>query len=71
MEKHCKHEEKICPRCGKSFECKVGDIAHCECYGIKFTDEANAFINRNYDDCLCRECLIELNHKYEVNKNSE
>ena len=61
MSSNCKHEEKTCPRCGKNFECKVGDIVHCQCHGINFTKDATAFIGKNYDDCLCRECLLALN----------
>jgi len=55
-----KHEEKYCPRCHGAFECKAGDVAHCQCYGIKFTDEEKKFIEGRYDDCLCRKCLVEL-----------
>ena len=58
----CKYEEKICPRCENQFECKVGDIAHCQCYGISFTSEEKAFIEERYDACLCRNCLLELKH---------
>ncbi|MEO8768462.1 MAG: cysteine-rich CWC family protein [Ferruginibacter sp.] len=63
MEKQCKHEEKICPRCGNTFECKIGDIMNCQCHGISFTNEAIAFVSRNYDDCLCRVCLKDLNFR--------
>jgi hypothetical protein len=55
-----KHEEKKCPRCAKHFECKVGDITHCQCYGISFTAEEKAFIEERYRECLCRNCLLEL-----------
>jgi hypothetical protein len=56
----CKHEEKNCPRCGQQFECKVGDIAHCQCFGISFTIEEKAFIEERYEECLCRNCLLGL-----------
>jgi hypothetical protein len=61
----CKHEEKKCPRCEQPFECKVGDIAHCQCYGILFTPEEKAFIEQRYDECLCRNCLLELKIRVE------
>jgi hypothetical protein len=46
-----KHEEKKCPRCEKIFECKVGDILKCQCYGIELSVEEEAFIKSNYNDC--------------------
>jgi hypothetical protein len=60
----CKHEEKKCPRCSRSFECKPGDITQCQCYGISFSIEERAFIEERYEDCLCRKCLLELKHRY-------
>jgi hypothetical protein len=60
----CKHEEKKCPRCNNSFECKVGDVTHCQCFGITFTTEEKAFIEQRYSDCLCRNCLLELKQPY-------
>lgn len=59
----CKHEEKNCPRCQAPFECKVGDVSHCQCFGITFTVEEKQFIEERYADCLCRNCLIELKQR--------
>jgi hypothetical protein len=56
----CKHEEKYCPRCRAAFECRVGDVAQCQCSGIGMPDEAKQFIAGRYSDCLCRNCLLEL-----------
>ncbi|MBN9299612.1 MAG: cysteine-rich CWC family protein [Filimonas sp.] len=58
------HEHKKCPRCQKTFECKVGDITHCQCYGLTFTDEEKKFIEERFNDCLCVACLYELKNKY-------
>ena len=60
----CKHEEKKCPRCGRSFECKVGNVNQCQCSGISFTEEEKKFIGEKYNDCLCRDCLLELKNRY-------
>lgn len=60
----CKHEEKKCPRCGKTFECKVGNVNECQCNGILFNEEEKKFIGEKYNDCLCRDCLLELKNKY-------
>ena len=64
----CKHEEKKCPRCNTPFECRVGDITHCQCYGITLTDEEKSFIEERYPDCLCRNCLVELKQRYTLFK---
>jgi len=58
------HEEKHCPRCGNRFECKAGAITACQCYGITLSDEERAFIEGRYNDCLCRNCLLELKNCY-------
>ncbi|MDP4265490.1 MAG: cysteine-rich CWC family protein [Bacteroidota bacterium] len=62
----CKHKEKNCPRCHAKFECKVGDIAHCQCYGIQLTVEEEAFVASQYDECLCRNCLLQLKQRYPI-----
>lgn len=55
------HEEKICPRCQKNFECKVGNITECQCFGIQVSEALQAFLlNKGYEDCLCADCLREL-----------
>jgi hypothetical protein len=59
----CKHEEKSCPRCQAPFECKVGDITQCQCYGVNLSAEERIFIENKYNDCLCRKCLDELKHR--------
>ncbi|HEX9513770.1 MAG TPA: cysteine-rich CWC family protein [Puia sp.] len=56
----CKHEEKYCPRCRTAFECKVGDITQCQCYGVRLTPEEKILLEQRYEDCLCRNCLMEL-----------
>lgn len=54
------HESKQCPRCHSPFECKVGNISQCQCSGISLSDEEKRQIALNYTDCLCRNCLIEI-----------
>lgn len=62
----CKHEEKKCPRCNNAFECKVGDVLKCQCYGVQLSIAEEAFIKHNYDDCLCHECLLQLKQRYTI-----
>ena len=52
---------KTCPRCGKTFEC-VHSI-DCWCVKVKLTDAAKAYLKEHYSDCLCKECLEEINGK--------
>jgi hypothetical protein len=59
-----KHEEKRCPRCSSPFECKVGDVGQCQCYGIALNDEEKRHIEVKYQDCLCRNCLLQLKSGY-------
>ncbi|SJZ34101.1 cysteine-rich CWC family protein [Sediminibacterium ginsengisoli] len=58
------HEQKICPRCKQSFECKVGDVAHCHCSTVQLTMEERAFTEERYTDCLCNNCLKDIKNKY-------
>lgn len=62
----CKHEEKICPRCNKGFECKTGDILKCQCYGIELSEAEESFIKSTYNDCLCGDCLRQLKQRYSL-----
>ncbi|MEJ0103144.1 MAG: cysteine-rich CWC family protein [Bacteroidota bacterium] len=57
------HEEKYCPRCLKVFECKPGNITQCQCYDIQMTTEQNAYIEDRYNNCLCRNCLSQLQNE--------
>lgn len=58
------HEHKTCPRCKQHFECKVGDVANCQCSIFTFTAEEKKFIAERYSECLCANCLNELKNKY-------
>ena len=52
---------KTCPRCGKTFEC-VHSI-DCWCVKVKLTDATKAYLKEQYSDCLCKDCLEEINGK--------
>lgn len=56
-----KHKLKNCPRCSGSFECKTGNIAHCQCNTVKVSEGVYDFIKLKYKDCLCALCLQHLN----------
>ncbi|MDR9433659.1 MAG: cysteine-rich CWC family protein [Spiribacter sp.] len=54
------HELKHCLRCGNGFECRQGSIHRCQCVDVVLSDEVREAIAREYDDCLCRACLLAL-----------
>lgn len=57
----CKHESKYCQRCGALFECKVGDIANCQCNSVRVSDDTQTFLqSTSYDDCLCSRCMEDI-----------
>ena len=62
----CKHELKYCPRCSASFECRVGDIAHCQCNSVKLTGPEQQYIADKYNDCICATCMIALQSEYNI-----
>lgn len=49
--------KKICPKCGKEFECI--HTADCWCAKVKLNDETRQKL-KVYPDCLCKECLESL-----------
>ncbi|MBL7733193.1 MAG: cysteine-rich CWC family protein [Chitinophagaceae bacterium] len=64
----CRHEIKNCPRCQQVFECKPGNIAQCQCYGIALTAEQRAYAEQRYADCLCAACLQQLAQEWDLFK---
>ncbi len=58
-----KHEIKNCERCGDAFECKVGNIAQCQCAEVPLSERTKSFLEESNFDCLCKKCLNELNHQ--------
>ena len=62
----CKHEEKNCPRCENPFECKVGDISHCQCNSIKLNEGESKFIAEKFIDCLCAACMKVMKSEYNI-----
>ncbi|MFP4622351.1 MAG: cysteine-rich CWC family protein [Bacteroidales bacterium] len=48
---------KICPHCGKSFECRNNDILNCDCAKIIIPAEVRKKISKQYSVCLCVQCL--------------
>ncbi|MBS1733668.1 MAG: cysteine-rich CWC family protein [Bacteroidetes bacterium] len=60
------HEKKYCPRCNHSFECKAGSISQCQCNDIRLTAAERERIGLLYNDCLCIDCLHELQLQFKM-----
>ncbi|MCW3112436.1 MAG: hypothetical protein JWR18_832 [Segetibacter sp.] len=54
------HEIKSCPCCDQHVECRAGSIAICQCVEVNISIETREFLAKNYDECLCKECLKKL-----------
>lgn len=56
-----------CAACGAGFDCRPDDITACGCNAIVLPEAAKEWIARNYEGCLCRECLLNIKRKFEGN----
>ncbi len=52
---------KSCPRCNVSFECKANDIASCQCNTVVLSEATSIFLAKTSYDCLCVSCLQHFN----------
>jgi hypothetical protein len=50
-----KVSNEVCPRCGKAFFCSKS--GKCWCFEVYLTPEKQAFVNENFEGCLCPDCL--------------
>jgi hypothetical protein len=64
----CSHEQKTCPRCRNQFECKPGSITQCQCFEVLLTAEQRTFLEQRYTDCLCKNCLLQIQKEFELVK---
>lgn len=55
-----KHEEKICARCGRTFECKANNALRCDCARVDLDDATLHALRELYPDCLCLSCLRDI-----------
>jgi len=58
-----KHELKTCPNCHQPFECKSGDIINCQCETVNLEAQHRNYIEKQFNDCLCAQCLVDLRSK--------
>ncbi|UII25090.1 cysteine-rich CWC family protein [Fulvivirga maritima] len=64
-----KHEDKYCPRCNTLFECKVGNIALCQCSKVELTHEQRNYLSSQFSDCLCASCMAELKTEFNIKQH--
>ena len=48
---------KICENCKQTFLCCCNDIEQCHCYNTNLTTQTRGFLQENFKDCLCNNCL--------------
>lgn len=60
---------KICQRCQTSFDCRMDDIENCQCNSIDICEAGNYFLKKTKYDCLCKNCLADINRMAEFAKN--
>lgn len=56
-------EEKCCGRCNSTFICQSKEINNCACRNVALSEETTIFLAKTYFDCLCNNCLEEINNK--------
>ncbi|MFY7828170.1 MAG: cysteine-rich CWC family protein [Flectobacillus sp.] len=54
-----------CPRCQQPFQCKVDEIAHCDCQQLTLNFEQTQqlrqlSLNQYQGQCLCNTCIKSL-----------
>jgi hypothetical protein len=63
-----KNEIKICPKCKIEFECKVSDVANCQCH-VEINEATKVFLAKTSFDCLCVSCLQNFNQLATISQN--
>jgi Cysteine-rich CWC len=59
------HETVTCPRCQRTFECRVGSILRCQCQAVTLSEEERYFIQQQYSSCLCADCLRDMKSAFQ------
>lgn len=52
--------KKTCSKCLAIFDCNVENIHECQCTTIQLTDKQKALLQTTYLDCLCFNCLKDI-----------
>lgn len=65
-----KHELKYCGRCNAQFDCRQEDITSCQCSTLSVSETTIDFLSGTSYDCLCANCLTELENKISNNSST-
>ena len=57
--------EKKCARCGAELLCYAGTGKGCWCEEYSLSRETLKYLQEQYEDCLCEECLKSFAEKPE------
>lgn len=53
---------KVCPRCNKTFDCQHSKDCWCSKYVL--SERAKNFLQSQYENCLCEDCLKSIAQEY-------
>ncbi|WP_110309691.1 cysteine-rich CWC family protein [Dysgonomonas alginatilytica] len=56
--------DKTCPCCSSTFTCRVDKIELCNCTKLNLRDGVRQYIKTTYGNCLCFDCLKNLNDQF-------
>lgn len=59
--------DKVCESCGKGFSCGA-DAGKCWCFEIELAEHSLENLEKDFKNCLCRECLTGYNEENSVSK---
>lgn len=60
--------EKKCPRCHSYLECNGAENRVCLCSQVILSQETRDYLQKTNYDCLCNNCLVELNSQVELSR---
>lgn len=56
--------EKLCPRCSSSFSCGSENVPACQCSSASLDSLQRSYLQMNYHECLCLNCLTEVKNYF-------
>lgn len=60
---------KCCGRCKLAFQCLSENSTACACNKVKLAKDTIAFLKATKYDCLCNDCLVQLDVMIEKTKH--
>jgi hypothetical protein len=64
-----KREEKRCPRCNITSQCKIADIKNCQNIAVNISNKTKEFLNIAVYNYLCQKCLTEIDNLVYLSEN--